>query len=332
MEKQIGNMFWESITLKIHTKTYRFVYITFLVRIRAIMRLLLLGATGMLGHKLLQILSRQFPVTGTIRNDVTKYRNYPALNPDLLKGHIDVDDISTVEKTIWECKPDVVINCIGIVKQLPAAHDPLSSIAINALFPHQLAQICRKRGARLIHISTDCVFSGKKGYYKENDFADADDLYGRTKYLGEVDYEGALTLRTSIIGRELGSSHGLIEWFLGQEGGAVSGYTNAIFSGLTTNAFSDVIATIITDYPEMRGVWHIASEPISKYDLLKLVKTVYNLSMEIQSDNSVVIDRSLNGDKLRENTNIIIPSWQTMIEQMHLDPTPYGVTRSKNAN
>ena len=296
------------------------------------MELLLLGATGMLGHKLLQILSGQFSVVGTIRGDVAKHLNHPILKPDLLKGHVNADNISTVEKTIIECKPDVVINCIGIVKQLPAAHDPLSSIAINALFPHQLAQICRKRGARLIHISTDCVFSGKKGNYKENDFADADDLYGRTKYLGEVDYENALTLRTSIIGRELSTNHGLIEWFLSQEGRTVSGYTNAIFSGLTTNALSDVIATVITDYPGMRGVWHIASEPISKYELLKLVKTIYNLDIEIQPENSVVIDRSLNGSKLRENTSIIIPSWQTMIEQMHRDPTPYGVTRSKNAN
>mgnify|MGYP002345014576 CR=1 FL=1 len=296
------------------------------------MKVLVLGATGMLGHKLLQSLSKQFSTKGTIRSYGSDFRGYPGVSAGSIIAHVDAGDIAGVKTAIEEYEPDIVINCIGIVKQLPAAHDPLLSIAINALFPHQLAHICQQRGIRLIHISTDCVFSGKKGNYKENDFADADDLYGRTKYLGEVDYEGALTLRTSIIGRELGSSHGLIEWFLGQEGGAVSGYTNAIFSGLTTNAFSDVIATIITDYPEMRGVWHIASEPISKYDLLKLVKTVYNLSMEIQSDNSVVIDRSLNGDKLRENTNIIIPSWQTMIEQMHLDPTPYGVTRSKNAN
>ncbi|WP_282570292.1 dTDP-4-dehydrorhamnose reductase family protein [Methanoculleus sp. 7T] len=293
------------------------------------MRLLLLGATGMLGHKLLQALSKQFSIWGTVRSDVAEYQNHPVLNLALLKGHINADNISTVEKAIEECKPDVVINCIGIVKQLPAAHDPLQSIAINALFPHQLARICQQRGIRLIHISTDCVFSGRKGNYSEEDFADAGDLYGQTKHLGEVDYENALTLRTSIIGRELGTSHGLIEWFLGQEGGTVSGYTNAIFSGLTTNALSDVIATIITDYPRMRGVWHVASEPISKYDLLKLVKTVYNLSIEIQPDNSVVIDRSLNGNKLRENTNIIIPSWQTMIEQMHQDPTPYATMRSK---
>lgn len=293
------------------------------------MRLLLLGATGMLGHKLLQILSGQFSVIGTIRGGVARYLNHSILKPDLLKGHVNADNISTVEKAIKACKPDVVINCIGIVKQLPTAHDPLQSIAINALFPHQVAHICQQRGIRLIHVSTDCVFSGRKGNYREDDFADADDLYGRTKYLGEVDYENALTLRTSIIGRELGTSHGLIEWFLGQDGGTVSGYTNAIFSGLTTNALSDVIATIITDYPEMCGVWHVASEPISKYDLLKLVKTVYNLSIEIQPDNSVVIDRSLNGNKLRENTNIIIPSWQTMIEQMHRDPTPYATMRSK---
>lgn len=296
------------------------------------MKVLVLGATGMLGHKLLQSLSGQFSVKGTIRGDRSAFRGCPPILSENVVDHVSAYDLLGVEKAIEEYKPDVVVNCIGIVKQLPAAQDPLQSIAINALLPHQLAHICGSKGIRLIHTSTDCVFSGKKGYYKENDFADADDLYGRTKYLGEVDYEGALTLRTSIIGRELGSSHGLIEWFLSQEGRAVSGYTNAIFSGLTTNALSDVITTIIMDYPEMRGVWHVASEPISKYDLLKLVKRVYNLNIEIQPEDSVVIDRSLNRSKLRKNTNIIIPSWQTMIEQMHLDPTPYGVTRSKNAN
>lgn len=293
------------------------------------MRVLILGATGMLGHKLLQILSGKFSTIGTVRGSVAEYLNHPVLNPGVLKGHINASNISTVENAIKECRPDVVINCIGIVKQLPAAHDPLSSIAINALFPHQLAHICQQREIRIIHISTDCVFSGRKGNYNEEDFADADDLYGRTKYLGEVNYENALTIRTSIIGRELGTNHGLVEWFLSQEGRTVSGYTNTIFNGLTTNALSDVIATTITDYPKMRGVWHVASDPISKYELLKLVKTTYDLDVEIQMDNSVVIDRSLNGSKLRENTNIIIPSWQTMIEQMHLDPTPYATKRSK---
>lgn len=293
------------------------------------MRLLLLGATGMLGHKLLQTLSGQFSVAGTIRGDIEKYRNHPVLNPDLLKGRISADKLSTVKKALEEYKPDVVINCIGIVKQLPAARDPLQSIAINALFPHQLAHICRQREIRLIHISTDCVFSGRRGNYREDDFADADDLYGRTKYLGEIDYEHTLTLRTSIIGREIETNHGLIEWFLSHEGGMVNGYTRAIFSGLTTNALSVIIATIIKDYPQMRGVWHVASEPISKYDLLNLVKTVYNLDIVIRPDDSVVIDRSLNGSRLLKNTNIIIPPWQMMIEQMHQDPTPYAALRSK---
>mgnify|MGYP001210767489 CR=1 FL=1 len=299
------------------------------MRRRGHTKILIFGATGMLGHKLLQSLSEQFLTRSTVRGDETTFPYYQGMSSSSIIPHINAGDIAGVKAAIEKYEPDVVINCIGIVKQLPAAHDPLQSIAINALFPHQLAHICQQRGIRLIHISTDCVFSGRKGNYSEDDSADADDLYGRTKYLGEVDYENALTLRTSIIGRELGTNHGLIEWFLGQEGRTVSGYTNAIFSGLTTNALSDVIATIITDYPEMRGVWHVAAEPISKYDLLTLVKTVYNLSIEIQPDNSVVIDRSLNGNKLRKNTNIIIPSWQTMIEQMHQDSTPYAAMRAK---
>ena len=285
----------------------------------------------MLGHKLMQVLSREHTVTGTVRRDASVLAGHPVfLKMDIL-GNISADNLKTIHAAIDKVNPDVIINCIGIVKQLPAAQDPLQSIAINALFPHQLAQICRQKNIRLIHMSTDCVFSGRKGCYSEKDPSDAEDLYGKTKYLGEVDYPGCLTIRTSIIGRELDTSHGLIEWFMGQEGKKVPGYKNAVFSGLTTFALSEIIAKIITDHPRLSGVCQVASEPISKYDLLNLVKKTYCMTVTIEPDETVINDRSLNPEKFKKETNIKIPSWEYMIEQMHRDPTPYAAIREHHA-
>jgi dTDP-4-dehydrorhamnose reductase len=185
---------------------------------------------------------------------------------------------------------------------------------------------------RLIHISTDCVFSGRKGNYSENDLSDAEDLYGRTKFLGEASYEDCLTLRTSIIGRELETSHGLIEWFLSQEGKTVGGYTRAIFSGFTTNALAEIIARIVDEQREMYGVWHVASDPISKFDLLSLVKQVYGLNIKIEPDEAVVVDRSLNADRFRQATGFVPPTWYDMIEQMYRDPTLYSELRRPYAS
>ena len=295
------------------------------------MIILILGSTGMLGHKLVQVLSKEHKVTGTVRRNAFVLSNYPVFSKMEILGNISAENLETIRTAIDKTDPDVIINCIGIVKQLPAAQDPLQSIAINALFPHQLAQICRQKNIRLIHMSTDCVFSGRKGYYTEEDSSDAEDLYGKTKYLGEVDYPGCLTIRTSIIGRELDTSHGLIEWFLGNEGKTVKGYKKAIFSGLTTLALSEIIAEIISRYPRISGVYQVASEPISKYDLLNLVKKIYSITITVNPDETVINDRSLNPEKFKKETNIKIPSWEYMIEQMHQDPTPYAEIRKHHA-
>jgi dTDP-4-dehydrorhamnose reductase len=294
-------------------------------------KILLLGATGMLGHKLMQVLSKKFHVSGTVRGDTRTYAATPVFSGITLLGNTRADEIATIQEAINIAAPDVVINCIGIVKQLPAAQNRLASISINALFPHQMAKICRNRNIRFIHVSTDCVFSGKRGCYTEDDLSDADDLYGKTKFLGEVDYPGCLTLRTSIIGRELESSHGLIEWFLSQEGKTVYGYKKAIFSGLTTNAFSGIIGRIISDCPELRGVVQVASIPISKFDLLTLVKKTYGMNIDIRPDEMVINNRSLNADKFRKETNIKIPSWEYMIDEMYRDPTQYNILRGHHA-
>jgi dTDP-4-dehydrorhamnose reductase len=291
-------------------------------------RILILGATGMLGHKMMQVLSKKYSVIGTVRAaDTSGFAGHPVFAGMDIMEHVDAGDIGSVERAIGHTNPDVVINCIGIVKQLPAANDPLPSIAINALFPHELAKICRKNETRLVHISTDCVFSGLKGNYSETDPSDATDLYGRTKYLGEVDYPGCLTLRTSIIGRELNTAHGLMEWFMSQEGKIVPGYKKAIFSGVTTQALSEIAGQVIDDYPALHGVRQVASEPISKFDLLHLMKDTYQLPITIEPEEHVVCDRSLNPEKFRTETDILVPSWKSMLEQMARDPTPYDLVR-----
>jgi len=291
------------------------------------MNVLVLGANGMLGHKLIQLLSHRFNVTGTVRGHARTYSGHHVLSQIALLGNVQAENFDSVLNALAIARPAAVINCVGIVKQLPEAQDALLTIAVNALFPHQLAQLCRAAGARLIHISTDCVFSGCKGNYSESAVADAEDLYGRTKFLGEVSYDGCLTLRTSMIGRELGTSQGLLEWFLTQEGKAIRGYTRAIFSGFTTHALAEIIAQIITNHHDMQGVWHAASEPISKFDLLSLVKETYGLNIHIEPDDTVVSDRSLNADRLRSATGFAPPSWPDMVQQMYKDPTPYSEIR-----
>jgi len=294
------------------------------------MKVLILGATGMLGHKLMQVLSKNYSVTGTVRSDTSALKNHPIFKGKNIAGRVHADNFQSIRIVIDKETPDIVINCIGIVKQVPAANVPLTSIAINALFPHQLAKICRQKNIRLIHMSTDCVFSGHRGRYTEDDVSDAEDLYGRTKFLGELDYPDCLTIRTSIIGRELETSHGLIEWFLSEEGKTILGFKKAIFSGLTTVALSEIIKNIISDYPALQGVRQIASEPISKFDLLTILKKAYGIPITIESDETIIIDRSLIADKFKTETKIKVPSWEYMIDQMYRDPTPYTQLRGKH--
>ena len=286
------------------------------------MTVLVLGGSGMLGHRLWQTLDGRFDTYATVRKppDGLECTGMPGRGR-MIAG-VAAEDFGTVSKAVESVRPQVVVNCIGIVKQAEAARDPVASISVNSLFPQRLARECRERSIRLIHISTDCVFSGRKGGYTESDPPDPEDLYGRTKLLGEVEGTGCLTLRTSMIGRELDTSFGLVEWFLGQEGKAVSGYRRAIFSGFTTIALAEIISAVISGHPGLHGLYHVASEPISKFDLLSLIREVYGLHIEIQPDESVVCDRSLNGDRFRRATGLMAPGWPEMIRQMHSDPYP----------
>jgi dTDP-4-dehydrorhamnose reductase len=292
-------------------------------------RILILGGAGMLGHKLCQLYRREFVTWCTVRSQPRGPEGFEIWDPQHTIAGVDAVDFDSVARAIAEVKPQAVINCIGIIKQLKAAKDPIVSLSINSLFPHRLAIICRAAGARLIHISTDCVFSGRKGMYTEDDVSDAEDLYGRTKYLGEVGYPGCLTLRTSIIGRELHSTSGLIDWFLNNRGSKVRGFRKAIYTGFTTQALAKIIACVIVNHPELSGVWQVSSEPINKYDLLKLVNEVYRAGIEIEPDDAFFCDRSLNSARFRAAANFQPPSWREMISEMFSDPLPYDSERSK---
>lgn len=287
------------------------------------MRVLILGGTGMLGHKLMQKLPERFEVFGTTRA-MQKARHHPEIfkNATLIGG-VFAEDLDSLIRAIQLAKPAVIVNCIGIIKQHAEAKDTLKCIATNALFPHRLANLCGLMGIRLVHISTDCVFSGRQGNYTEDSVSDAEDLYGRSKYLGEVTKDGCLTLRTSIIGRELENRYGLIEWFLGQQGKNIRGFTRAIFSGFTTLQLARIIADILTDFPNLDGLWHVAAQPISKYDLLVQARTAFNLDVDIEPDSTVVVDRSLDAKRFYALTNFKVPSWNAMLTELAADSVHY---------
>lgn len=286
-------------------------------------KVLIFGTNGMLGHKLWQVLRHDFDTHATVRNDFQTYAEYQLFDPEKLWTGIDVSKFSSVTTALQAIQPNVVINCIGIIKQLPLAEDPISTIEINSLFPHRLAKICEVSGIRLIHLSTDCVFSGNKGVYTEDDSPDPEDLYGKTKLLGEVSKDGSITLRTSIIGRELKGQSGLLEWYLAQQGRKVQGYVNAIFSGFTTLALAQVLRDLIDSSQQISGIHHVSSEPISKYDLLLRLREVFGLRIEIDPYESYHCDRSLDSSKFRSLTGFVPPTWDHMLEELAKDNESY---------
>jgi dTDP-4-dehydrorhamnose reductase len=290
-------------------------------------RVLVIGGAGMLGHKLVQTLQSQYDVYSLVRTWKSSYERYGIFRPERTIVGIDMSDQDALIAALARIKPDVMVNCVGIIKQLPTAKDPIVSITVNSLLPHRLAALARLVGSRFFHISTDCVFDGVKGNYSEADHSNATDLYGRSKHLGEVDQEGSLTLRTSIIGRELSTTSGLIEWFLSQRGQKVKGFQRAIYSGLTTLQLSRVMARIIEQHPRLSGLYQVASAPINKFALLQLVRQQMKLAIDIEADEDFVIDRSLNGQRFTQATGIEIPDWPTMIADMCNDATPYEALR-----
>jgi dTDP-4-dehydrorhamnose reductase len=281
------------------------------------MKVLVIGASGMIGSTVLRVLSesKDLVVSGTVRNASVK-RFFTSEMASRLIADVDVEHPDALVKVLDDVRPDVVINCAGLTKHKPEADDPLVSIPINTLMPHRLAGLCKLAGARLVHVSTDCVFSGEKGGYTEADFADARDVYGKSKALGELVYPHTITLRTSTIGHELQSKYGLLDWFLSQET-RCNGYARAIFSGLPTVIFAQVIRDVVIPHKQLSGLYHVAAKPINKFNLLKLIADVYGKSIDIVPDDKLVIDRSLDAERFRSATGYVAPEWEEMIQLMH---------------
>jgi dTDP-4-dehydrorhamnose reductase len=277
-------------------------------------RILVLGATGMLGHVACGVLAERFDVSATARDTARAER----LGLGVELHPFDAGRPEELPELLDRSRPGVVLNCIGIVKQLKAAAEAVPSIEINSLLPHRVAEACRPRGIRLIHVSTDCVFSGRlepPGAYTEVDVPDPVDLYGRSKLLGELPHPDGLTLRTSIIGWELERASGLLEWLVSQAGRTIRGFANAWFSGLTTRTLSGLIADIVADEPELTGLYQVSSEPISKLDLVTRLNDILELGCEIESADEPRVNRVLDSTRFRERTGLAIPSWTTMLEE-----------------
>lgn len=258
---------------------------------------------------------KSLAVYGSARSDGARRYFAEELANRIIAG-VDVENHDSLVRAFVAVRPDVVVNCVGLVKQLADANDPLLAIPINTLLPHRLAALCQATAARLIHISTDCVFSGAKGNYFETDFPDAYDLYGRSKLLGEVDYPNAITLRTSIIGHELSGHRSLVNWFLAQHG-PIKGFTRAVFSGLPTVELATVVRDVVLPRQALHGLYHVASKPISKFDLLQLVAKTYGKSITINPAEAPVIDRSLNADRFRDATGYVPPEWPVLVQRMY---------------
>lgn len=287
------------------------------------MNVLIIGASGMLGNAVVRVLSEKsdscenldLHVYGTVRSHSAKQYFNEQIAANLIAG-IDVEQFDSVLTAFKLTKPNIVINCVGLIKQLSSAEDPLQAIPINSLLPHKLARLCAVANARLIHISTDCVFNGSKGNYLESDASDAQDLYGKSKFLGEVDYANAITIRTSIIGHELNSKHALVEWFLAQEN-ECNGFTKAVFSGLPTVVLAQIIRDVVIPNPNLTGVYHVAAKPINKFELISLVAEVYGKKIKINQSDNLVLDRSLNAERFKVATGYEAQPWLQLIQQMH---------------
>jgi len=293
-------------------------------------RLLILGGEGMLGHKVFQVLTERFETYATFRDTDGPWNSFPiysGVDGDRTIGGVNALELESVARAIAKVQPEAVINCIGIIKQVPEASDIALSIALNALFPHRLADLCKTAGARLLHISTDCVFAGRKGNYSEDDITDAEDLYGRTKALGEVSRTGCLTIRTSIIGRDFLKQSALLEWFLTNRGRRVRGYRNAIYTGLTTQSLARIMGDILMQHPTVDGIFQIASQPISKLDLLVKIRDAMKLDIEVEPHDDPPCDRSLSAARFVAATGYRIPTWDDMIAELAADPTPYDEWR-----
>jgi dTDP-4-dehydrorhamnose reductase len=281
------------------------------------MRALILGGSGMLGHRLCRALSARMETWATFRDAPARFMNYDFIPQERALGGVNAENIAGVRDALEAVQPDVVVNCIGIVKQRDEAKQAIPSIQVNALVPHQLADLCHAQDTRLVQISTDCVFSGLRGKYTEADIPDPVDLYGRTKLLGELNRPNCLTLRTSIIGWQLNTFSSLLSWFSQQRGQRIKGYQQAIYSGFSTHVLAGLISDLIETRPDLAGLYQVASEPISKYDLLVALRDKLGWDdIQIEPDDNFYCDRSLIGARFSTATGWQAPTWDEMLSEL----------------
>jgi dTDP-4-dehydrorhamnose reductase len=281
------------------------------------MKVLVFGASGMIGSAMFRVISAKigWQVWGTLRSDEAK-RFFSGDQQDKLVAGVDMEKHDALVRVFARVKPDVVVNCVGLTKHHKEAEDPQMALPLNALLPHRMADLCAVAGARLIHVSTDCVFAGTKGNYGEADVPDAGDVYGKSKHLGEVDYPHAITLRTSTIGHELQSAYGLLEWFLSQQE-SCKGFNRAIFSGLPNTEFARVVRDVVIPRPDLHGLYHVGADPVGKFELLKLIARGYGKQIDIVRDDDFSIDRSLNSARFNKATGYKPEAWPELIQAMH---------------
>lgn len=290
----------------------------------------MIGGNGMLGHRLCNILSDQMEVWTTLRESPAAYSRYNILPDKRIVGSLNVQDLERLRDALDQLKPDAVVNAVGIVKQRDEAKQAVPSILVNALFPHQLADLCMERGIRVIQISTDCVFSGSRGNYTEIDIPDPMDLYGRTKLLGELNRPGCLTLRTSIIGWQLNNFSSLLSWFALQRGKHIKGYRHAIYTGFSTYVMANLIGDLLSTRKDLSGLFQVASEPISKYDLLVRVRDILGWKdITLEPDDQFFCDRSLIGTRFTAATGWRSPSWDVMLNGLASEWPRYADFYSK---
>jgi dTDP-4-dehydrorhamnose reductase len=290
-------------------------------------KILVMGGEGMLGHKMFQTLASRFSdvactIYGSLEDDI--YSRIELFHGTSTFERVNAADVPALQQLLREVEPDVVVNCIGIVKQRPEAKDYIPSITLNSLLPHVLAGTLRPWGGRVIHFSTDCVFDGKRGGYSEDDPSSAEDLYGKSKYLGEVAAGNAVTFRTSIIGRELAHFKSLLEWLLSQNHKTVKGFTRALYSGVTTNHMAQFVGDVIEQHPQLSGLYHLVTRAVSKHDLLCMLRDAYGLDIEVIPDDSFFCDRSMQGDKLRQAIGYSCPPLDELVVRLAADQTPYA--------
>lgn len=288
------------------------------------MNILILGGAGMLGHKMVQTLRDRLPdVWCTVREPLSGVSLFTEAN---VIRHVDAADWPALERLLCDRRPRVIVNCVGVIKQRALAKSAVPSITLNALLPHRLAELCAEWDGRLIHFSTDCVFSGERGHYSEDSESDARDLYGRTKFLGEVTAPNALTVRTSILGRELTHFHSLLEWLLSQNHRQIKGYTRAFYSGVTTNYIAELVARLLDPQvrqPRLSGLYQVTGHTISKFELLRLLRDAFRLDVDIVPEDTFFCDRSMQGEKFIQATGFSPPPWAELVAQLAADKTPY---------